>query len=424
MAALTRQPWFGVAAAVCGGLLVVAAIPLAGVLLFSVLDNEGQTIAPDADGVTAPAAEQLRPDERIEGGVIITPDPEAEISNFSTSGWSTDFTRHTVPYEEIHRGGPPKDGIPPIDNPKFVSNEEAAGFLAGQEPVALVSLNGEAKAYPLQILIWHEIVNDEIGGEPVAVTYCPLCNTALSFARTFEGGVLDFGTTGNLRFSDLVMYDRQTESWWQQIGGEGIIGEHAGKQLEVVPTSIVSFEDFVAAHPDGLVLSRDTGFEREYGATPYLGYDSSENPFLYGGPEDHRLPATERVVSLTLNDEAAAYPFSVLQEELVVNDDVGGEPVVIFFKPGTTSALDQPLIADSREVGSGVAYSRTVGGMNLTFRADGDDFVDEETGSTWNIAGQATDGRLAGSQLEPLVHANHFWFAWAVFRPDTRIYQP
>jgi hypothetical protein len=364
----------------------------------------------------------VSPEATPRAGEPVTITRSPEISSFSTSGWSTDFTRHTVPYEEIQRGGPPKDGIPAIDEPLFVSQREADSFLDPAEPVAVVEVGGVAQAYPLQIMLWHEIVNDEIGGEPIVVTYCPLCNTAIAFKRTLAAAVLDFGTTGNLRFSDLVMYDRQTESWWQQITGEAIIGEHAGKQLEFLPTSILSYADFKSAFPSGEVLSRETGFDRDYGVTPYPGYDSGE-PYFTAGTEDDRLPATERIVSFEVGGEAVAYPFSVLEQETVVNDTVGGEEVVVFFKRGTKSALDQPSIAESEDVGSGVAFSRQINGRVLTFTSEGDFFVDVETGSRWNIAGQALDGPLAGSGLEPIVHGNHMWFSWVVFRPDTRIYE-
>jgi hypothetical protein len=355
-------------------------------------------------------------------GVTITPNPESEIRTFSTRQWRTDFTRHTIPFDEIGSGGPGKDGIPAIDEPRFVTPAEAASFLGDAEPVVAVQFGGEARAYPLQILIWHEIVNDTVGGRPVAVTYCPLCNTAIVFSRVFEGEQLDFGTTGNLRFSDLVMYDRQTESWWQQASGEAIVGTHAGRRLDFLPGSIISFADFVSAYPDGTVLSRETGFNRDYGRNPYTGYDTSGDPFLFSGPLDGRLGAMERIVSLVLNGEAVAYPFSVLERELVVNDEVGGRPVVVFFRPGVTSALDASAFANSRDVGAGVAYRREIDGRVLTFEVDGEVFADRETGSRWNVAGQAIGGPLAGRQLEPVVHGNHFWFVWAVFEPETRLY--
>ena len=186
------------------------------------------------------------------------------------AGWRTDFSRYTVPLDEIVSGGPPKDGIPAIDRPRFVSVSQADDWLSPREPVVLVIKGGQAKAYPLQILIWHEIVNDIVGGAPVAVTYCPLCNTALAFDRRVDGMLLDFGTTGRLRYSDLVMYDRQTESWWQQATGEAIVGKFAGRKLEQVNAPLVSWGTFKRSSPNGLVLSRETGFDRPYGDNPYV----------------------------------------------------------------------------------------------------------------------------------------------------------
>ena len=288
-------------------------------------------------------------------------DPDYEtalrVAGISTRRWLTDFTLHTVPYSEIRSGGPGRDGIPPIDSPKFATFEEAGEWLRDDEPVIVFEHAGDARAYPLQILIWHEIVNDVVGGLPVAITFCPLCNSAIAFDRNFEGEILDFGTTGNLRNSDLIMWDRQTESWWQQFTGEGIVGVHSGKRLALVPSAINSWADFRAAYPGGKVLSRNTGFERDYGINPYLGYDRADNPpFLYNGPTDGRLPPKERVVAVSIGGEDAAYPFTLLEVERAVNDVVGGESIAVFFKPGTRSALDGTIIAQSRDVGATGAF--------------------------------------------------------------------
>ncbi len=161
----------------------------------------------------------------------------------SASEWQTNFARHTVPLSGFESGGPGKDGIPAIDNPTF---ETVAGtaYLTPREPVIELVVKGKARAYPIQILIWHEIVNDLVAGVPVAVTLCPLCNTALVFDRRVRGRRLDFGTTGNLRNSDLVMYDRQTETWWQQFGGAGVVGRYAGVRLRRVPGRIVAWSVF------------------------------------------------------------------------------------------------------------------------------------------------------------------------------------
>jgi hypothetical protein len=261
---------------------------------------------------------------------------------------------------------------------------------------------------------------------PVVVTFCPLCNTAIAFERTLDGQVLDFGTTGRLRFSNLIMYDRQTETWWQQATGEAIVGELTGRQLKFIPAAIISWADFKAAHPNGKVLSRETGYRRPYGQNPYAGYDSVNlQPFLYKGPRTPDvLPPMARVITLDLNGEAVAYPYDVLQQVRVVNDTVGGVPVVVFWTPGTASALDSAAIAQGRDVGAANAFSRELDGQLLTFRLDGDRITDEQTGSEWNVLGEAISGELEGRQLTPVVSINHFWFSWAAFRPETRIYRP
>ncbi|MFQ5875457.1 MAG: DUF3179 domain-containing protein, partial [Dehalococcoidia bacterium] len=192
--------------------------------------------------------------------------------------------------------------------------DPAPFWLADNEPVISFELNGDARAYPIQVLIWHEVVNDVVGGVPVVVTFCPLCNTALAFERTLNSTVHDFGTSGMLRFSDLIMYDRQTQTWWQQIGGEAIVGELTGTRLKQLPASIVSWKAFRTSFPGGQVLSRDTGFARDYGRNPYTGYDDvNKPPFLFVGPEDDRLRPVDRVVTVSIGDEAAAYPFLELE---------------------------------------------------------------------------------------------------------------
>ena len=340
--------------------------------------------------------------------------------------FTTDFTRHTVDYSEILSGGPPKDGIPAVDQPRFVSVEEANSWLQPQEPVVLLQVGDDARAYPLQILVWHEIVNDTVDGVPVLVTFCPLCNTAIAFGRTVDGRMLDFGTTGRLRYSNLIMYDRQTETWWQQANGEAIAGELTGTRLEFLPAAIVSWDDFRAAHADGLVLSTDTGHNRPYGQNPYVGYDDvSNSPFLYRGPETPgQLRPMTRVLAIERNGDVVAFPYGTLEELHTVNESVGGEDVVVFWESGTASALDSSGIAFGRDVGAANAFSRMIDGRSLNFGYDGTGFIDEETGSRWTILGEAAEGSLAGRRLEPIVAVNHFWFSWVAFQPDTRVYLP
>lgn len=347
--------------------------------------------------------------------------------------FSTDFSIHNVPYSEILSGGPPKDGIPPLDAPQFVSVPEADSWLKALEPVILIEVDGDARAYPIQILMWHEIANDTVGGLPLTVTFCPLCNTAIAFKRTVNGQVLDFGTTGRLRFSNLIMYDRQTETWWQQATGEAIAGEHTGSQLEFYPAAMISWQDFKTKYPNGSVLSRETGFSRDYGKNPYFGYDNiNQTPFLYDGETPEQLPPMARVLTIDLNNEAIAYPYDALSQAGVINDNVGGEDVVVFWAEGTASALDTSSIPDGRDVGAAVAYSRLLNpstgsgqsGQTLTFKFTDGKILDEQTNSEWNIFGQAIAGELKGKQLTPVVSINHFWFSWAAFKPETRIYQP
>lgn len=355
-------------------------------------------------------------------GVVLADDERPPFS-IADANWRTDFSRHTVPLDEIRSGGPPRDGIPPIDHPQFVTLSSANSWLHDREPVIAVQRNGVAKAYPLQILIWHEIVNDTLGDEPIAVTFCPLCNSAVAFHRQLDEHVLDFGTTGRLRHSDLVMWDRQTESWWQQLTGEAIIGTLAGKRLTMIPASLVSYAAFKQTFPDGRVLSQETGFHREYGRNPYRGYDASDStPFLLSGSPDPRLPPMERVVAITLEGQNKAYPYRVLEEQRVVYDTVGTQTVVVLYNAGTASALDESRIAASRDIGATGVFLPQLDGRAVTLAAQGDAFIDRETQSTWNILGKAIAGPLAGHQLPPVVHGDHFAFAWLVFKPQTQIY--
>jgi Protein of unknown function (DUF3179) len=228
---------------------------------------------------------------------------------FSPSGWKTDFTEHSVPLEEFTSGGPGKDGIPAIDHPRFTSVAYANRFYNDAEAIAVLELGGEVKAYPIAILVWHEIVNDELAGQPVALTYCPLCNSMVGFSREVGGRVLDFGTTGNLRNSDLVMYDRQTESWWQQITADAVVGKLTGTKLHLLSTQTLSWGQVKRLYPDAKVLSRRTGYSRPYGENPYLGYEDNPNdePFLFEGRLDRSLPPVERVAR---SGPACARPLS------------------------------------------------------------------------------------------------------------------
>jgi hypothetical protein len=336
----------------------------------------------------------------------------------------TDMTKALVPLDEIRAGGPPPDGIPPIDRPTFVAGDAARAWLRPKEPVLAVDIIGDARAYPLQILMWHEIVNDVVGGTPVTVTYCPLCNSGLVFDRAVDGAMLDFGTSGRLYKSDLVMYDRQTHSLWAQMEGRAIVGARAGTVLRRVPANTLAFDDWLAAHPNGKVLSRDTGFSRRYGVNPYESYDEPAlGPLLFSGRLDPRRPPKERVVGVVVGQQTRAYPWPVLASRRVVHDTVGGEPLVVFYKPGALSALDESEMARSRAIGATSVFRPRVAGRRLTFEPAGDRFRDRETGTTWDLLGRGVSGPLAGQRLEPVAHVDAFWFAWAAFNPTTTIFE-
>lgn len=339
-------------------------------------------------------------------------------------GWKTNFEKRSIDLGELLPGGPPKDAIPAINDPQFVSPGEAANWIKPQEPVISVVVNNEARAYPLQILIWHEMVNDRIGDVPLLVTFCPLCYSALVFDRRAAGREFQFGVSGFLRNSDMVMFDRESESLWQQFTAEAIVGDLTGAKLEPVPSQIISFKQFSAAYPKGHVLSRETGYHRSYGRNPYEGYDDiSRRPFLYRGKIDSRLAPMEKIIGLTVNGTSKAYPSSITRKRRVIQDMIEGHPVIIFHADGAVSALDQSEISTSRQVGSIGVYDPRVDGQLLSFAFKDGQFVDSETGSEWDITGRAIRGKMEGRALTPLAHGYYFAFAWFAFKPDSQLYR-
>ena len=285
---------------------------------------------------------------------LISASPRAADPGAWTGDWPhTDFSRHAIPYEEIISGGPPKDGIPSIDHPSFVPIGEAHD-LAPHEPVISVHIGDEARAYPLRIMIWHEIVNDALGGVPIAVTWCPLCNSAVVFDRRVNGRTLSFGTTGKLRNSDLVMYDRETESWWQQFLGESIVGAMLGERLALLPARVESIERFRARFPKGSTLVPPPS-GRSYGRNPYAGYDSSAYPFLYRGHYPEKVPPLARVVAV--GEEAWTLDLLKTRRRIEVGD------LVLTWEPGQASPLDTAAIDAGQDIGNVVVERRTDRGL-------------------------------------------------------------
>jgi len=351
----------------------------------------------------------------------VAPGAREDVVSALNNRRSDTFPPPLIELSDIRSGGPPPDGIPPLDEPLFVP-VCAVDFLADNAPVAVLTVGEEARAYPMQILTWHEIVNDVVDGIPVSVTYCPLCNSAFAFDRRVGDRLLDFGTSGDLYLSNLVMYDRQTESLWVQFSKQAVVGALTGTTLETFPMKIISWADFREARPDSLVLSQETGFSRSYGRNPYPGYDDiNTSPFLFDGENDDRLLAKTRIVGISLNDDSVAIVREDLIELGVMHLEIGGDQVVVLAKAGTASALDAASIDDGRDVGAAAAYEPFADGQQLTFTATADGFTDTETGSTWNILGESTSGPLSGERLVPIDSDDSFWFAWGTFRPDSRI---
>lgn len=259
--------------------------------------------------------------------------PKTDFSITNLSSWI-----------EILSGGPPKDGIPALSDPVFipVALEDKLG---DREPIIALEIQGSPpRAYPVRYLTWHEIINDEVGGTPVAVTFCPLCNSAMVFDRRVDEMALTFGVSGKLRNSDMVMYDRETESWWQQALGEGIVGVHTGKTLAQLPSWMESWADYKIRNPNGLVMA-EPNWPRRYGSNPYVSYDSSFRPFLYSGENPpHDIPPLMRV--LRVDDRA--WTFERLRAEGKI-EDAG---LTIVWTTGQASALDTARIGDGKDVGS------------------------------------------------------------------------
>lgn len=295
----------------------------------------------------------------------------SDITNKSIGG-GFEFTedqkmRAKIPFSELRSGGPPKDGIPSIDNPKFMSASDADKFLKGDDPVLGLDYEGVARAYPHRIMNWHEIVNDTVAGDPILITYCPLCFTGIAFERKLDGKETTFGVSGKLYKSNLVMYDRTTETLWNQLGGEAIIGEHLGQKLRQIPLETITWDDWKEKHPNTEVLSKDTGYSRNYDQNPYEGYETDRDTF---GTEfeDDRLHPKAKIWGIELDGRFKAYS-------------------------------DESLTS--------------VGNLN-------DSFADKNLKISRDRDGAVTIKDESGKDLVPTIS---FWFAWVAFHPETELYK-
>ena len=282
----------------------------------------------------------------------------APAQQFSKGNWRTDTSKKSIDLNDLKLGGPPKDGIMAIQEPKFISPKDAASWVGGGEPVIVVELDGDARAYPLQVLLWHEMVSDQIGDVPLLVTYCPLCNSSIAFDRRVDGKVYEFGVSGMLRHSDMIMFDRETDSLWQQLTGEAVVGSLTGKRLDVVTSQVVDFAEYSRSFPDGKVLSKDNGQNLPYGNTPYAGYEQAGRVMFPAEVKRPIGPPLERVVSFTLEGKSRAYTFERLRQAGVIDGKIKKTRYVVFYDGAALSTMEQKQIKASRQVGSaGVFFS-------------------------------------------------------------------
>lgn len=333
-------------------------------------------------------------------------------------GWTnTNFDKKTVPFGEIISGGPPRDGIPPIYEPGFQTVKETSEWLPDSEPVIVHQQGEEVRAYPYRILIWHEIVNDEIDDKSFIVTFCPLCNSAIIFNTHFQGKNHKFGVSGKLRNSDMVMWDHTTESWWQQLTGEAIVGDAVGTFLEMLPSPAISFGEYKNIFPNGKVLSQNTSHHRPYGQNPYVGYDSSRTPFLMRNPIDSRLPPLSRVIGIERNGSFYTLPLgSVAEQKWARIQGEDGTEMLILNLSSANSALDDRSIAGSALVDQVTIWENP---DHLEFNWDGFQLRDTSENRNWNSLGQGFEGEQLQSQLTPVKYGVHFAFAWLAFHPDS-----
>lgn len=317
-----------------------------------------------------------------------------------------DGTKYIVKPSKLVQGCPGMDCIPSIDDPSFESREEAEEWLEPEDRVIGVEIDDESRAYPLKILSKHEIVNDEISGEPIVVTYCPLCRSGVTYSRVVNGETLEFGVSGKLLDANLVMYDRGTESYWNQIQGKAIVGPRTTQKLDLKFSSITEWQKWKEGHPRTKVLSRDTGIypASSYDRDPYAGYDQSDRVGFGVGDVDGRLPSKAIVFGIEAGGASKAYPEETVRGEKLIQDDVGEDPVVIFERPD-----DGTITAFIREDSDGET-------LELTLDEDG---LRDSEGDLWSFKGEETNG---SGELQRLNPQGFYWFAWSNFRPETEVY--
>lgn len=325
--------------------------------------------------------------------------------------------------------GPPDDplvvllgvnDIPAITQPRFESVQNALAWLPSDAPVITVVQGGDVRAYPLAILEWHEVVDDTIGGRPVAITYCPLCNSAIVYDRRDGTRQRTLETSGALDNGALVLIDPATRQMWLQPSGASL---YQGSALTWVPSGMMSLRDAIRAYPNLVVLSRNTGFDRDYSASPYGDVGGPGIATGFRGYYDERIPPKTRVSGVVVGGRARAWQYPALAQQQAIDDAVASTPVVVFYDQAVTGIGNSANLLAAPEVGASAVYRRSVNGRVLTFTAiDSAQFRDNETGSIWDFTGRAVQGPMTGNQLVPIRHLDTYWYAWAAFYPGTSLF--
>ncbi len=329
----------------------------------------------------------------------------ADLSYLEPMIMETNGVKHNISLDKIKDGGPPKDGIPSIDNPQFVDADDA-DFVSDSDTVIGLEINGKSKAYPIFILVWHEIVNDIVGGIPVAVTYCPLCYTNQVFERVIDEQKVEFGTSGKLYNNNLLMYDRYPESYWSQALGLAVKGELTGHELNLVPFDVITWGDWKQLHPDTKVLTTDTGHIRSYTIDPYGNYYTEPRIMFPVEYLDDRLHPKEIIVGFNQDNIYKAYKQSDIESKIVINDFIGQTPLLLVS-----------LFPENSR-----AFVRIVDDAVLDFVFKDGQIFDSQTQSEWNYNGLSISGKYSGVQLERLPIQPGFWFEWIAFHPQTLIF--
>jgi len=340
--------------------------------------------------------------------IPITNQIESDAIDFKSTElilMETNGIKHNIPLDKIKGGGPPKDGIPSIDNPVF-ANVPDSQFMSDSDTVIGLEINGETKAYPIFILVWHEIINDKVGGIPVAVTYCPLCYTNQVFERLIDGQEVEFGTSGKLYNSNLLMYDRLTESYWSQALGIAVKGELTGYELNLIPFDVITWGDWKKLHPDTVVLTTDTGYIRSYATDPYGNYYTEPRIMFPVEYSDDRMHPKEIIIGFNQDHIYKAYKQNDIELNIIINDSIGETPVMLISLYSENSR----------------AFERTINELVLNFEYVDGKILDLQTNSEWNYDGLSISGEYRGVQLKRMPIEPGFWFEWFAFHPQTLVY--